>query len=71
MREENREGNEQMKVKHVFCNSIDAASGYLEKRIDNFIKDKKVIDIKHSSSSVSSDIKFCNINYSALIMYED
>ena len=71
MREEIRKERDNMKTKHFFCNSIYAASGHLEKQINEFIKDKKVIDIKYSSSLASPNIGIRDADYSALIMYED
>ena len=59
-----------MKVKHFFCDDREAFSGILEKQINDFVKDKKVIDIKYSSSVVSSGVGIHEVNYGALIMYE-
>lgn len=63
-----------MKTKHFFCDGREAVSGYLEKQINDFIKDKKVIDIKYSSSlamAANNQGSASEIDYSALIMYED
>ena len=60
-----------MKTKHFFCSGREAISGYLERQINDFIKDKKVIDIKYSSALASAGVGVYEIDYSALIIYED
>ncbi|QKE60405.1 hypothetical protein [Streptococcus phage smHBZ8] len=60
-----------MKTKHFFCNSIYAASGHLEKQINEFIEDKEVIDIKYSSSLAFPGVGIRDADYSALVIYKD
>lgn len=64
-----------MKTKHFFCGGKGAVSKQLEKRINDFIRDKKVVDIKYSSSLAAAAANnygvVFKIDYSVLIMYED
>ena len=63
-----------MKTKHFFCDGREAAAGCLEKQINDFIKDRKVIDIKYASSlamAANNQGSASEIDYSVLIMYED
>ncbi|MGT2911766.1 hypothetical protein ACVR1I_08670 [Streptococcus cameli] len=65
-----------MKVKHIFCNgreSINKATA-LDTQINDFIRNKKVIDIKYSSSLAMAATNYgsgSEIDYSALIIYEE
>lgn len=65
-----------MKVKHLFCNgreSIDEKMA-LDVRINKFIEDKKVIDIKYTASIAMAATNYgsgSEIDYSALIIYEE
>ena len=70
------EGNKKIKednvkVKHFF---VYKNFEEFEKELNEFIKDKKVIDIKHSISSYSSVSDYSYATYtdmSFLVMYED
>ena len=60
-----------MKIKHFF---VYKNFEEFEKELNEFIKDKKVIDIKHSISSYSSVSDYSYATYtdmSFLVMYED
>ena len=68
-----------MKVK-IFCESDEPTNKYgycgipLEKRITDFIKDKKVIDIKYqanASSYVNESYHDIDLIERALVMYEE
>ena len=68
-----------MKVK-IFCESDEPTNKYgyckvpLEKRINDFIKDKKVIDIKYQANISSYDNEYYHGNdliERALVMYEE
>lgn len=52
-----------MQVKMI---NFGGAEDFFEQRINNFIKDKKVIDIKYQADLYSS-----YKSYSAMILYED
>lgn len=65
-----------MKVKHIFCTGPESISEKraLDVQINDFIKDKKVIDIKYSSSLAMAANNYgsgSEIDYSALIIYEE
>lgn len=65
-----------MKVRHIYWSSRDTTyrTRTLEDRVNDFIKGKKVIDIKYSSSMamcVDHRGKVSETEYSALIIYED
>lgn len=61
-----------MKVKHIISRHIPFKDIYaLDDQINDFIKDKEVIDIKYSSSISVTEHHNRTIDYSALILYKE
>ena len=60
-----------MKVKVIDIDELSKCSGF-EERINDFIKDKQVIDIKYQSNlSLAANMSGTEYGRSALIMYEE
>lgn len=60
-----------MKVKVIDIDELSKYSGF-EERINDFIKDKKIIDIKYQSNiSLSANMSGTEYGRSVLIMYEE
>ena len=61
-----------MKVKHIISRHIPFEDrDALDDQINDFIKDKEIIDIKYSSSLSVTDHNIRTVDYSALIMYKE
>lgn len=60
-----------MKVKVIDIDELSKYSGF-EERINDFIKDKQVIDIKYQSNvSLAANMSSTEYGRSVLIMYEE
>ncbi|HFI0216280.1 TPA: sporulation protein Cse60 [Streptococcus suis] len=61
-----------MKVKHIISRHIPFEDrNALDEQINEFIKDKVIIDIKYSSSISVTEYNSRMIDYSALILYKE
>lgn len=61
-----------MKVKHIISRDIPLQDrNALDEQINEFIKDKVIIDIKYSSSISVTEHNSRTIDYSALILYKE
>lgn len=61
-----------MKVKHIISRHIPFEdTSALDEQINEFIKDKVIIDIKYSSSISVTEHNIRTVDYSALILYKE